>query len=60
MYSTEALKEGIEKCKANIATFETAIQKERDTINEYYGMINVLDSKRRLAENENKISIVAE
>ncbi len=48
MYSAESLERGIENCKKNIKTFEDAIQKERDTINEYYGMIDILKEKERV------------
>ena len=47
MYSVEGLENGIENCKKNISTFEEAIQKERDTIDEYYRMIDVLKEKER-------------
>lgn len=49
MYSVESLERGIEHCKKNIKTFEDAIQKERDTIDEYYGMIDALKEKARIA-----------
>jgi len=47
MYSIEGLENGIEQARKNIKTFEDAIQKERDTIDEYYGMIDVLKEKER-------------
>ena len=49
-YDTEALKEGIQKCKKNIKTFEGAIQAEHDTIADYRKMIEVLEVKQKLAE----------
>lgn len=48
-YSTEALKRGIESAKVNIQTFENAITKERNTISEYYGMIETIQRKQREA-----------
>jgi hypothetical protein len=47
MYSIEGLEHGIENCKKNIVTFEEAIKKERETIDEYYRMIDVLKEKER-------------
>lgn len=38
-FNKEALERGIEQCKNNIKTFEDAAQKERETIAEYYRMI---------------------
>lgn len=49
MFSIEALERGIEGCKKNITVFEDAIDKERDQIKEYYGMIDVL-RKKELAQ----------
>jgi hypothetical protein len=46
-YNTDSLRAGMEKCKVNIKTFEDAIQKERDTINEYYDMIEVIKKQER-------------
>jgi hypothetical protein len=47
MFSPEALKNGILSCKANIITFEDAIEKERETIKEYQGMIDSIEEKER-------------
>jgi hypothetical protein len=47
MYSIEGLENGIEQARKNIKTFEDAIQKERDTIDEYYKMIDILKEKER-------------
>lgn len=49
-YDIEALKEGVQKCKKNIKTFENAIQGEHDTIADYRNMIEVLETKQKLAE----------
>jgi len=49
-YDIGALKEGIQKCKKNIKTFEGAIQGEKDTITEYRRMIELLEVKQKLAE----------
>ena len=46
MYEIEPLKQGIERCKISIKTFEDAIDKELDTISEYEGMIKVLEEKK--------------
>ena len=46
MYEVEPLKQGIERCKVSIKTFEDAINKELETITEYEGMIKVLEEKR--------------
>jgi len=48
MHSIEGLERGIEHCKKNIETFEDAIQKERETIDEYYRMIDALKEKERV------------
>ena len=48
MHSIEGLERGIEHCKKNIETFEDAIQKERNTIDEYYRMIDALKEKERV------------
>lgn len=50
-FSVESLELGIEKCKVNIQTFEDAIQKERDTIQEYHGMIDTLREQNRREED---------
>ncbi len=47
MYSIEGLERGIENSKKNIKTFEEAIDKERQLIGEWYGMIDVLKQKER-------------
>jgi chaperonin cofactor prefoldin len=52
MYSTEALERGIEDIEKNIKVFETQIDKERQRIEEYRGMIKVLEDK----ETEEKIA----
>jgi chaperonin cofactor prefoldin len=52
MYSTEALERGIEDIEKNIKVFETQINKERQRIEEYRGMIKVLEDK----ETEEKIA----
>ena len=46
-FSIEALTQGIANCKKNIGTFEEAIDKERATIKEYYGMIETVQRKER-------------
>ena len=48
MYDVDALKTGIKKCKQNIKTFEKAIDKERKTIDEYYGYIELIQKKREI------------
>lgn len=57
-YSIESLKRGIEAAKKNMKTFEDAIQKERDTIKEYYFMIDTVEQKER--EGDRVIRIVVE
>ncbi|MEA2036861.1 MAG: hypothetical protein U9O94_05095 [Nanoarchaeota archaeon] len=44
-YDIEAMKRGIEKAKKNIATFETAIEGENNTIKEYRRIIIELETK---------------
>jgi len=46
MYEVQGLKDGIERCKINIKTFEDAINKELETIKEYQGMIKVLQEAK--------------
>ena len=61
MYSVETLEKGIEKCKENIVVFEEAIEKERNTIKEYRGMIETLIEKaRKEKEALNNIHIEVE
>ena len=45
MFNTDALKAGIKASDDNIKTFEEAIQKERDTQEEYRGMIATIERK---------------
>ena len=40
-YDSDALERGIEKCRKNIAIFESAIDKERETIKEYRRIIEL-------------------
>jgi len=47
MYEVNGLKEGIERCRINIKTFEDAINKEHDTITEYERMIKVLEEQSK-------------
>lgn len=54
-FSTESLTNGIEACKKNILTFEEAIQKERDTIKEYFVMIEAVQESERKAKTKAKI-----
>ncbi len=44
-YDIEALKQGIEKAKKNISTFENAIEGENNTIKEYRRIITELESQ---------------
>ena len=46
-YGIDALKRGIEAAQKNIATFEDAIQREKNTINEYRGYITIINEKKR-------------
>jgi len=45
-YDIESLERSIEAAKRNIVTFEAAIQREKDTINEYQGYIDILNEKK--------------
>jgi hypothetical protein len=47
-FDPKALKEGIEKCKVNITTFEEAIEGERNTIKEYRVMIDAIEEQERV------------
>lgn len=38
-FNEDALRRGIDQCNKNIKIFEEAIQKERDTIDNYYKQI---------------------
>ena len=61
MYNQAAIKAGIEKCKENIKVFEIAIEKERETIKEYYDIIDTLERKaREVKEVKEKIHIEIE
>lgn len=60
-FRKEALERGIEQCKKNIVIFEEAIEKERQTIKDYYSMIEQ-NQKQELLEIEkmSHIEIVIE
>ena len=45
-YDIDALRKNVERCKANVAIFEEAIEKEYQTINRLRQMIAVLEEKR--------------
>jgi len=51
MYNIEALKRGVEGCDANIATFNKAIEKERETKTEYLTIITKLEFEARLKKD---------
>ena len=51
-FKKEALERGIEQCKKNIETFEEAIQKERNTIKDYYRMIEHNETQERLEKEK--------
>ena len=55
MFSIESLERGIEGCKKNIKVFEDAIDKERDQIKEYYGMIDALRKKAEVQKALEKV-----
>ncbi len=55
MFSIESLERGIEGCKKNIKVFEEAIDKERDQIKEYYGMIDTLRKKEEVNKALKKV-----
>ena len=48
MYDIDALRRGVESCDVNIATFNQAIEKERETKAEYLQMITKLEFEARL------------
>jgi len=54
-YSVESLINGIEAAKKNIKTFEDAAEKERETIKEYYFMIETIERKEREAKIRDEI-----
>ena len=61
MYNVDSLKLGIEKAKDNIKMFEGAIQKERDTIEEYLGYIETLKKKEsNEKDSESRVEIIRE
>lgn len=45
-YDIDALRANVEKCKASIAIFEEAIDKEYQTINRLRAMIAVLEERQ--------------
>ena len=55
MHSIEGLERGIEHAKKNIKTFEDAIKKERETIDEYHKMIDTLKQKQRDEEHKKQL-----
>ncbi len=48
-YDLDALRKNIDRCKGNVETFETAIQKEHDTIKQLRHMISEIEEKRERA-----------
>ena len=56
MYNNDALLNGIEKCKENIKVFEDAIQKERDTIQEYHTMMEAIDKNARIQKKQKELA----
>ncbi len=44
-YDIDALRDNVQRCKANIRTFKEAIAKERATIKQLKYMIGVLEEK---------------
>jgi len=61
MYSIEGLKNGISENYKHIKMYEDLIQKEKNTIKEYEGMIDVIEQKAKDEENfKKKIEIVRE
>jgi len=48
-YSVASMEAGIEAAKKNIGVFEDAITKERNTISDYYGMIDTIRRKADMA-----------
>ena len=55
MYSIDGLERGIEDIKKNIKIFEETIEKERQRINEYYDMIEILKQKQIEADIKEKL-----
>lgn len=55
-YNIEALERGIKAIKKNIQTFEDAIFRERQTITEYYDMIETVKRKQRESKTRDKLS----
>lgn len=53
-YSKEGLKEGIKNCKRNIEVLESAIKKERATMEDYQYMIDGLNKAEKDMENAKK------
>ncbi len=53
MYSVEGLEHGIERCKVNIASLETAIDAERKTIADYRIMIDSLEKAEQKQKEAN-------
>ena len=51
MYDIGALKKGVEGCDTNIATFNQAIEKERETKAEYLTIIMRLEFEARLKKD---------
>jgi hypothetical protein len=60
-FSYEGLDHGIERCKVNIASLETAIERERTTIKEYRKMMDSIEASLQLkkeAEDNIHVEIV--
>lgn len=55
-YSLDALHRGIRAAEVNIATFEDAINREREQIGQFKWMIDVLE-KKKAREEEIKIQL---
>ena len=57
-YSAENLKRGIEQAEKNIATFEEAISKERETIGQFKWMIEQIERKEKEAKKAEEVAKV--
>ena len=53
-FNNDALLRGIEQCKKNIKTFEEAIEKERNTISDYYMMMERNQEQERLDKEKQR------
>jgi hypothetical protein len=55
MYSIDSLKRGVEGCDKNIATFNRAIEKERETKADYLQIISKIEFEAKIKKDSTNV-----